>query len=118
VVHDITSRPDDAHGLERCGPRNADHAEHQLKCWPEFFEAIVAGEKTHDLRRADDRDFHVGDTLLLQEFDPEARRYTGRTTRMRITFITSAKKPCALSREALHPDFCILSIAPTPKPQF
>ena len=23
---------------------------HDLKCWPEFYDAIAAGEKRHDLR--------------------------------------------------------------------
>jgi hypothetical protein len=29
---------------------------------------------------------------------------------VRITYVTSAETPCALSEECLHPDFCILSI--------
>jgi hypothetical protein len=84
---------------------------HRLKCWPEFFGPIKAGLKTHDLRRADDRDFSVGDRMLLEEYDPESRSYTGRTVLVQITYITSADLPCALSQDALHPDFCILSIA-------
>jgi hypothetical protein len=91
--------------------RETGHVEHQLKCWPEFFAATISGEKTHDLRRADDRDFRVGDTLLLEEFDPRARQYTGRKARVRVTYITSAENHCALSEQALHSDFCILSIA-------
>jgi Domain of unknown function (DUF3850) len=85
--------------------------EHRLKCWPEFFEPIKVGIKTHDLRRSDDRDFHVGDRLLLEEYDPEKQSYTGRTLVVRVTYITSSDLPCALSKDALHPDFCILSIA-------
>jgi hypothetical protein len=83
---------------------------HDLKCWPEFFAAIMAGEKRHDLRRARDRHFKVGDTLRLREYDPRAERYTGREQRVAVTYITSAEKRCALSDDALHPDFCILSI--------
>lgn len=83
---------------------------HVLKCWPQFFDAISAGKKTHDLRRADDRDFRVGDVVQLNEFDPTSQQYTGRRLRVRITYITSAALPCALSKGALHPDYCILSI--------
>ena len=86
--------------------------EHILKCWPQFFEAIRLRKKKHDLRRGDDRNFHVGDTLLLKEFDPTSGRYTGRSQRVLITYVTSADLPCALSRDALHKDFCILSIEP------
>jgi hypothetical protein len=86
--------------------------EHRLKCWPVFFEAILSGKKRHDLRRADDRDFHVGDRMLLREYDPQGQTYTGRTLLVAITYITSTDLPCALSRDALDPNYCILSIAP------
>ena len=42
---------------------------HDLKCWPEFFEAILNGTKNFDLR-INDRGFQVGDRLLLHEYDP------------------------------------------------
>jgi hypothetical protein len=51
--------------------RDGTPVEHTLKSWPQFFEAILGGSKTHDLRRADDRDFRVGDSILLREFPPE-----------------------------------------------
>lgn len=85
---------------------------HELKCWPEFFQAIVAGHKRHDLRRASDRDFQVGDRLRLREFEPDTQRYTGCEQLVRVTYVTSAGRPCALSGLALGADFCILSIAP------
>ena len=85
---------------------------HHLKCWPEFFEPIRLGLKRHDLRRADDRTFHVGDFVLLEEFDPVSETYTGRELKAEITYITSSELPCALSKDALHPNFCILSIKP------
>jgi hypothetical protein len=95
-------------------PPNAEGArprvEHKVKSWPPFFEATLAGVKTHDVRRIDDRDYQVGDTLRLQEFDPEKEQYTGRELCVRITYITSANLPCALSEACLHPDYCILSI--------
>jgi hypothetical protein len=91
--------------------RSRDGVTHRLKCWPEFFEPIKAGNKTHDLRRSDDREFHIGDRLLLEEYDPEKHSYTGRALVVQVTYITSSDLPCALSKDALHPDFCILSIA-------
>ena len=83
---------------------------HRLKCWPQFFDTILAGEKRHDLRRCTDRAFEVGQVLELQEFDPQSERFTGRVQLVEVTYITSAELPCALSKGALHPDFCILSI--------
>lgn len=83
---------------------------HELKCWPEFFQAILEGRKTHDLRRADDRTFRVHDLIQLREFDPRTERYSGRNQMAEITYITSADVPCALSGQALDPAYCILSI--------
>lgn len=83
-----------------------------LKCWPQFFNEIKDGRKKHDLRRSDDRHFSVGDRILLREFDPDAQDYTGRSMMVEVTYVTSSELPCALSKDALHPDFCVLSIQP------
>ena len=44
--------------------------EHELKTWPAYFEAIVSGEKTFEVRR-DDRGFQKGDVLVLQCWNPK-----------------------------------------------
>ncbi len=85
--------------------------EHVVKSWPELFEATLSGVKTHDMRRSEDRDYRVGDVLVLQEFDPSRQMYTGRELRVRITYITSAEFPCALSGGGLHSGYSILSIS-------
>ena len=111
MVHQMSHRenPESRKGSSKAKDRYV-QISHHLKCWPEFFELIKAGKKTHDLRRADDRDFQVGNRLLLEEFDPDRGAYTGRTLQVNVTYITSGELPCALSKEALHPDYCILSI--------
>jgi len=43
--------------------------EHELKCRPEYFARIETGQKTFEIRK-NDRDFQVGDILILKEFDP------------------------------------------------
>ncbi|EKE9396609.1 DUF3850 domain-containing protein, partial [Listeria monocytogenes] len=40
---------------------------HELKILPEYYEDIVAGRKTFEIRK-NDRDFQVGDYLILKEF--------------------------------------------------
>lgn len=60
---------------------------HELKCWPEFFAAVVTGVKPFEVRRHD-RPFRVGDVLKLREYDPEAGGlYTGGETEKQVTSI-------------------------------
>lgn len=59
---------------------------HALKTWPEYFDAIVEGQKFFEVRKAD-RDFAIGETLLLQKFDPTTQKYSGQEIKMEITYI-------------------------------
>jgi len=65
--------------------------EHELKCWPEYYEKVVDGSKPFEARK-NDRGFEVGDTLLLQEWMPDSSAYTGRETRRTITYILSGEQ--------------------------
>ncbi|WP_454151496.1 DUF3850 domain-containing protein [Microbacterium lacticum] len=82
---------------------------HELKSWPEFFGPLSAGVRTHELRR-NDRDYQIGDQLLLKEYLPDAESFTGAELLLEITSLTSSQIPCAVSAEGLHQDFCILSV--------
>lgn len=83
---------------------------HELKSWPHLFDATVSGGKVHELRR-NDRPYAVGDVLRLREYNPKTGEYTGRSADFLVTYLTSPNNPCALSDEALSPEFCILSLA-------
>ncbi len=50
---------------------------HYLKTWPEFFQAILSGDKTFEFR-SDDRGFMLGDRLALEHYDPGRMRGSGR----------------------------------------
>jgi len=69
--------------------------EHELKCWPEFFRALLSGAKTFELRR-DDRGFRVWDVLWLREWrrlrivnGHDEGEYTGREMRRVVTYVLS-----------------------------
>lgn len=53
---------------------------HELKIWPEHFKTVVAPtvrrRKTVEIRK-DDREYAVGDTLRLLEYDPEENSFSG-----------------------------------------
>lgn len=59
---------------------------HDLKIWPEHFNAIKAGDKTFEVRK-DDRGFRVGEYLLLREWAPDTKAYTGRILVRRISLV-------------------------------
>ena len=48
------------------------------KCWLEWFEKFCSGERTFELRLAD-FDLKTDDTLILEEYNPETKQYTGRS---------------------------------------
>jgi hypothetical protein len=59
---------------------------HELKVWPEFFDALASGAKPFELRR-DDRGFSVGDDLLLREYIGAMSGYTDRAVTRRVTYV-------------------------------
>ena len=59
---------------------------HDLKCWPEPFEALIRGVKTFEVRK-NDRNFSTGDFLRLAEWDPETREYTGREADVFVPYV-------------------------------
>ena len=59
---------------------------HDLKCWPEYFQAVKSGIKPFELRK-DDRGYDVGDVLHLREFDPDTALYTGDEIDKTVTYV-------------------------------
>ncbi|HDV7145166.1 TPA: DUF3850 domain-containing protein [Yersinia enterocolitica] len=60
---------------------------HQLKILPEYFQAVIEGRKKAELR-TNDRNFKVGDYLLLAEWDGGIDEYSGRKIVVEISDIT------------------------------
>lgn len=63
---------------------------HEIKVWPSYFEALVSGNKTFEWRR-NDRDYAVGDLLVMREHEPahgalSLGRYTGRVAFATISY--------------------------------
>ena len=56
------------------------------KAWPEIFELMASGKKRFDLRVAD-FDIKEGDTLILEEWNPETKQYTGRKIEKVVDYI-------------------------------
>lgn len=60
---------------------------HELKILPEYFKAQKTGKKNFEIRK-NDRDYKVGDKLVLKEYDPKTDSFTGQSFDTEITFIT------------------------------
>ena len=56
------------------------------KTWPEQFEAIMSGKKKFDLR-LNEFEAKEGDTLVLEEYNPDSGQYTGRKLEKRISYV-------------------------------
>lgn len=56
------------------------------KMWPEDFEAAVSGVKKCDFRLGD-VPIQAGDVLVLEEWDPKTKAYTGRKLEQRVTWV-------------------------------
>ncbi len=50
---------------------------HDLKIWPQFYEAILNGSKNFEVRN-NDRGFQKGDHVQLMEFNNKSQTYTDR----------------------------------------
>jgi ribosomal protein S17 len=62
----------------------------EKKAWPELFEKVLSGEKSFDLRLAE-FECRKGDILVLREWDPKTKEYTGRELEKEITFVIKTK---------------------------
>lgn len=78
-------------------------AMHILKTWPAFWSALAAGTKTFEVRR-NDRDFKVGDTLMLKEYDYELSAFTGREIARKVTYVMEGGK------FGVDPKFCVMGL--------
>lgn len=93
--------------------------EHDLRCWPGPFAAVLDGSKPYEIR-VDDRGYAVGDVLRLREWDPDQvphatrdyrpRGYTGREVRRVVTHVLEA------GTFGLRPGYVALGLAAAPAP--
>ena len=75
---------------------------HELKCWPEYFEALVTDRKKFELRK-DDRGFQVHDKLVIREWNPGTTGYTGMALDFEVTYILR-------DHEGLSPGWIIMGV--------
>lgn len=90
---------------------------HEVKSWPQLFAPIKDGSRPFDVR-LNDRGFEVGDRLLLREWEPTKKIFTGNQCGRTIISIAHAQDfPAALTEPAagaLRPGWVILGLKEDP----
>ena len=76
---------------------------HVLKAWDVFMADIASGKKTFEVRR-NDRNYEHGDILILQGFDMESKKYTGKSIEAEITYMLIG------GIFGIDTDYCVMSI--------
>jgi len=82
---------------------------HELKTTPKYFAMIAVGSKNFEVRK-NDRDFKIGDQLLLKEYIPTATyqdfgRYTGRILHRRIDYVLHG------DQLGIEEGYCVMSLS-------
>ncbi len=75
---------------------------HQLKILPKWFVDVQTNKKNFEIRK-NDRNFKVGDILVLKEY--ENGTYTGRKVKRKVNYILYGDGTLGLSK-----DYCILGL--------
>ena len=60
---------------------------HELKSEPQYFQPVWVSVKTFEIRQ-NDRNYKTFDEIVLQEWDPQEREYTGREINGYIAYMT------------------------------
>nr|WP_312985789.1 DUF3850 domain-containing protein [Clostridioides sp.] len=60
---------------------------HELKIYKEYYEPVLNGSKTFEIRK-NDRNYRVGDRIVLNELQDDKKTCTGRYFKGVITYVT------------------------------
>jgi hypothetical protein len=72
----------------------------EKKILPQYFDKILSGEKTYELRLAD-WECAQGDTLVLVEIDPTTKEPTGRRMTRKVGYVVKTKDLDFWSKEEI-----------------
>lgn len=82
----------------------------EKKAWPKLFGEVFKGKKKFDLRLGDFK-CKKDDILVLREWDPITKKYTGRKIEKTITFVLRTNKIQFWSKKEVHKHgFIVMSL--------
>jgi len=56
------------------------------KIWPEYFDLVALNKKKFEMR-LNDFQLEEGDRLVLEEWNPKTKEYTGRKVERKVTYV-------------------------------
>lgn len=59
---------------------------HEVKIWTQYFERVLNGSKTFEIRK-NDRGYQAGDQIVLNDYDEINQKYTGRKLEFTIGYV-------------------------------
>lgn len=77
--------------------------EHRLKTHTKYFDRVLFGVKTFEVR-LNDRDFQTGDTLILEDYDPDTKQYSGRELTYNIGYVLNG------GQFGIEQGYCVLAL--------
>ena len=73
----------------------------EKKVWSKYFQEVLDGNKTFELRLAD-FECKPGDTLILKEWDPKTKEFTGRGIEKNATYVLKTKDINFFTKEEIE----------------
>jgi len=70
------------------------------KVWPKYFAKILSGKKNFEIRLANWK-CKQGDILILQEWNPKTKKYTGRNILKKVSCVVKTKDCQFWSKEEI-----------------
>jgi ribosomal protein S17 len=67
-----------------------DFMKHEKKVWPAYFQKILDGKKNYEVRLVD-WECNEGDILVLREWSPATKQFTGREVEKEVTYVAKTK---------------------------
>ena len=86
---------------------------HKVKCINPFFEDVLAGRKTFEVRR-NDRKYKVGDLILLWEYNPDREMFLDRHCLVEVIYVYKEER---YRRIGLRRGYVVLGIKNFEAPQ-
>jgi hypothetical protein len=86
---------------------------HALKQMPGYYDDVISGKKTFEVRK-NDRPYKEGDLLALNEYDSE-NGYTGRSCLVYIDYILNDSEYCKDGYIVMSIKPCLVGFAGSPR---